>query len=748
MIFNMTHKKIHSELIVLSFLILLIVSSAVVFSRAIAQENELLDASEDLLDKVDINQDYSSINVDGNDGKATIEAENIYYENSSENLVASGDVFLSYDEKEVRASRVRYNRKTREIVAEEGIEFKSKQGNKFKASKLITDDEFKTGEMSDVQGELGDGSIFKSKQLILVDQETYLLKNSSYSPCKPCEGGLVFWDIKADQIEYNEEDGRVYYRDATLEIMGIPIMYTPYISHPTPFAESKSGFLTPSLGISSEYGSFLTVPYYYQPSRSVDFTFTPTITADDGPILHLEHRQMFHSGEYKFVVSGAYPEERDAFGNIVGDDRDFRGHVEALGRFDMGNHWDLIFNANRTTDDTYLQRYDFGYEDVLTSELEINRINNRDLISFKALSFQGLRQNDNPDVTPYILPLTEGNKSFEIGGKYNQTVNLGINSLVLRRSLGAKSSRFIGVADWQAGYTTDGGHVFEAELSNRIDYYNIDDSPFNGGTFDGTVKRVIPQAELSWKYPLYSLINNSVFVIEPTAMLVVSPHGNNDLRIPNEDSQNIEIYDYNLFQPDHISGYDYVESGTRTNYGFRGNLSFSEDGDLNFLVGQNYRVKKDSTLGASSGMDEHFSDYVGRVTYTNNDYFYANYRFRLDKDNAKFKRNEVGYTIDTEYLDVSTTYTFIDGLSGAVDRQEIYSNVKTKIDDNWSLLADVRRNLDNDNNQGWVHASGGFEYTNDCFTSQVHLRREFIRDRDVEPSTEILFQIVLKNIGS
>lgn len=680
--------------------------------------------------------------------KANIEAEGIFYDEKSKNLVAEGNVEITYEGRYIKAKQLEYNKLTKQITASDGVEFKTQNGSIFKADSIITDDKVATGELTNVEAKMQDGSSFKSEKISIIGDEKYSLKNSVYSPCKPC-GDKYLWDVNAENIYYDSDSERVYYRNATIEVLGVPLFYTPYISHPTPLAKSKTGFLTPVIGRSSEYGTFFETPYYYNPKPNLDFTFTPKFTSRDSIILTNEFRQLLEYGRYEVTFSGAYPKERDSNGNILtGAGKKFRGHIDGFGDFDLEDNWQVGFDAKRSTDDTYLQRYDYDYEDVLTSMGYVRKIDGRDYISSKVLSFQGLRNTDDPSVSPYILPLINFSKTFTLDGNYNQKLSVSGNVLSLRRDTGTKSNRFSSTVGWSANYITSGGHILDLSLSSRFDYYRVDEVPTSKGLYSGNTGRVIPEAVLTWRYPLTGDFNKYSIVFEPVVMAIASNNGNNNEKISNEDSQNIEIYDYNLFQSNHISGFDLVENGSRVNYGIRSVVATESLGEISVLLGQNYRFEEDRFLTAQSGMDKRFSDYVGRVTASNSEHFSTNYRFRVDKDNLKFQRNELGFDVNYNPVDLTFNYTFIDGLLGAVDRQEIYADTRVALDSDWALIGKARRNMDNDNNTGWVNLGGGVEYTNDCMKTVLEVKREFTRDRDIEPSTEILLKVSLQNLGS
>ena len=682
--------------------------------------------------------------------KAVIEADNLIYDKDAKILTAEGNVVFGYNGREMKASKIEYNQNTRMIKADTGVQFKDEQGTIFKAEHIFVTDQFDKGEMKEVTAQFEDGSSFYSDNLTITALNQYDLSNSTYSPCKMCYDGKRLWEFDAKKIVYDEKEGRVKYKDTYIKVLGHKVAWLPYISHPTPSAKSKSGFLTPKFGQSSDYGFFAQIPYYWQPKQNMDFTFTPLITQGDGPILINEFRHLTHMGEYKLNFSGAFPDEVDEFGNhIPGAGKEFRGHIQGLGKFDYGENWTYGFDFARTTDDTYLRRYKIGpFDDVLKSEVYATRLKERDFFSAKALAFQGLRATDDPAISPIVTPLIDAGKTFEVSDKYNQRIETNFNTMFLKRDTGSDSSRVIGSGNYKADFASDGGHLFNINLGTRADYYDLSKVPYLGGQYDGTEQRVMPTASFTWSLPLQKVGESYGLVLEPIVMSAISPNGNNSFKIPNEDSQNLEIYDYNLFQENHISGYDLVEDGFRTNYGVRGVLTTESIGDYNFLLGQNYRASVDpSTFGPESGLDDNFSDYVGRVV-TGSEKIQSSYRFRLDKDDMKFKRNEVGLNLNLEPIAMASTYTFIDGLGTTPDRQEVAAATKIKLSDTWSVLTTARRNLDNDTSAGWVNVGGGLEFTNDCLTTSFEVNREFTRDRDIEPSTEFIVKVNLVNFGN
>ena len=61
----------------------------------------------------------------------------------------------------------------------------------------------------------------------------------------------------------------ITYRDAVMEIFGLPVFYTPWLTHPDPTVRRRTGFLTPLIGSDSNLGQTLRVPYFIVLDRDI-----------------------------------------------------------------------------------------------------------------------------------------------------------------------------------------------------------------------------------------------------------------------------------------------------------------------------------------------------------------------------------------------------------------------------------------------------------------------------------------------
>ena len=85
--------------------------------------------------------------------------------------------------------------------------------------------------------------------------------------------------------------------NATIEMEGVPIFYTPWLTFPID-DRRKSGFLFPEVGKDSNGGADIALPYYFNLAPNYDATLTPRYIADRGLLTELELRYLGHNTGY------------------------------------------------------------------------------------------------------------------------------------------------------------------------------------------------------------------------------------------------------------------------------------------------------------------------------------------------------------------------------------------------------------------------------------------------------------------
>ena len=123
-------------------------------------------------------------------------------------------------------------------------------------------------------------------------------------------------------------------------------------------------------------------------------------------------------------------------------------------------------------------------------------------------------------------------------------------------------------AEWRRTLTDDIGERFTPFVLARGDVYNtssfVDVDGVTGPA--DTFTRQMIGVGLDYRYPFVSHGENSSQVIEPRGSDYFARAGGSNKNVPNEDSQSLVFDDTLLFDINKFSGYDRMETGTRTNY--------------------------------------------------------------------------------------------------------------------------------------------------------------------------------------
>lgn len=544
-------------------------------------------------------------------------------------------------------------------------------------------------------------------------------------------------------------DQTVYYRDVWLEAAGLPVFYTPYLSHPDPSVRRKSGFLPPSYGTSNDLGTEITVPYYLVIDDNQDLLTALRWTDSAGPVAEARYRGSYSNGQLEIQGSITRDDNVSTDTNVDGDSR-IRNHLSANLEWYFDPTWRGGIDVNLASDDTYMRKYDYGDDAWLVSEAYLEGFRRRTYARARGFYFQELREGTDPGGVPVVLPeLTYSHTTAPTDTGMYWTFDA--TALSLTRSEGTDTRRVAAEGSWNYIYYGSLGDITELTAALRGDAYVVDeaeDSEFY--TVDsGSAFRVIPTIGATWRYPFTR--DNGWFreVLEPIASVYVSPRGQNKDDIPNEDSLDFEFDATNLFSSNRFTGWDRVESGPRANYGLRWAGYWPGGETVSLLAGQSWHMYDDAFFGPESGLDDELSDYVARATVSLSSYLSASARVRLDREDLTPKLTEITaygglpiLRLYANYLQASGDTTVDDTFS---DREEIKLVASSRISRYWSLFGGTTWDLEGQEEaRSWY---SGALYDDECFTFRATVSQEYTEDRDYEGGFEAMFRIVFKTLG-
>lgn len=169
-----------------------------------------------------------------------------------------------------------------------------------------------------------------------------------------CDEGHEFWRLKAARLALDQAENVGVAHHARLELLGVPVFYTPYLSFP--LAGRKTGFLIPSIGDSSRSGQEISLPWYLNIAPDKDATLTPR---------YMSKRGVLWDGEFRYLNARSRGDISLAY---LPGDRVYGGDRRAIAINHLGDPapgWRTSLRYRRVSDGDYLN--DFGTRLNVTS---------------------------------------------------------------------------------------------------------------------------------------------------------------------------------------------------------------------------------------------------------------------------------------------------------------------------------------------------------------------------------------------
>jgi LPS-assembly protein len=696
-------------------------------------------------------------------------ADEVQYDEDLGLVVAKGNVEISQADQILLADTVTYNQRTDTVTASGHVSLLQPSGDVVFADFAELRDNLHDGFLRDLRILMVDRSRLAANTARRVSATRMELRRGVYSPCEPCASDPTrapLWQIKADQIVDDKELQIVEYRDAVMELYGIPFFYTPYLSQPDPSVKRHSGFLSPSFGESPSNGFHFDLPYYWVIDQDKDATFTPMFTTAGGTYLGGEYRERFGNGQLTADGSLTFGSERFTAIDTT-PVPGVRGDLFATGELDLNDDWRTGLDIQRSSDPTYLLRYHIDSPpDFLMSHVYAENFGPNSYGNISAWGFQSLEAGIGDSTQPIVAPVADYTWRSDpdvLGGR----VSLEGNALNLLRLNGIDTRRLSVGSDWRLPFQGPIADQYSLEVSLREDGYQSDNIPIAGSATNATesalADRVFPQVTLTWHEPMVRHADGYSQQIEPVIMFAGSPYGSNPGTIPNEDSQGLEFDETSLFRRDRFPGFDRVDSGQRVDYGLRGGVYADGGGSTRFIIGQSYQFEVNNNFPVGSGLDTHLSDVVGRVTVSPAPYLDFTYRFRLDHDDLALRRQEIIAAAGPSNLRVGLNYlqvTALPDLPELPKTKQLTGSITAQLTRYWSLQLQETRSfvpsipvtasgtpVTSIGTTDALYSGAAITYRDECLALVGSVTRSGILDGDVRPGTSYLLTVVFKNLG-
>ncbi len=672
-------------------------------------------------------------------------------------IEASGNVVIRRENLTLYTDKLLYDQKNNTITATGNIQLVEPDGARIYSDEVSLSDKLTQAEMNKIKVIMRDESKLWAEHFHKKENNNKVMRYVVFTPCDCCEenGKSPLWRLRARKVTHDAAKKDMNYNDAFLDIKNVPVLYTPFFSHPDPTVKRRSGFMPPKIGRTSYLGGTFQSNYFWDISEHADLLFSPTLTADKGIVW---------GGRYRGYVTKGYAEIEGTY--LRDDNRERpkdRGNVFAFGRYELTDKWVFSTHLNYASDSLYLKELSLDKDDQawLTSDISFERFENRNYASiqsyyYKLISYD-LRLNDKAEYKrlkynkPLVMPLAEAefiSEPSSIGSYFKNDFSLAS----LYHAGGMGSQRATMINSFNLPWTSSFGERYKIVASVKSDAYHIEEYQYSlkKKDYTGNPTRVFPQLGIEWKLPFVKANETSRQIIEPVVVGVLAPNGDNKPhRIPNEDSQDVNLEDTNVLDLNRFAGYDRNDTGSRISYGFNWNTYGNIMGRTSAFLAQSYQFNKKTTFSDYTENTGHLSDYVGRIYAAPASYLNLTYRFRLDREDYRFKYNELAARLGTNMLNLYVSYIFLQKNRKASEiiseRKELYTAIHAALTRDWSVNVYNRQDLSRGG--GSLEHGGNLIYEDECFMFVTNVKKYNSNDPDLDDSYEFNFSFYLKTLG-
>ena len=690
-------------------------------------------------------------------------ADALDYDSEQEIVIARGAVEMKREGNRLQADEVRWNRKTGRVEASGNVRVTNPAGDTAYGDSIQLTDTLRDGVVENLLIVLADGGRLVASHGARTDGRS-TLDRAAYTPCRVVDDAGCpidpVWRITALKVTHDPVKNRISYENARLELFGLPLIALPGFSHPAD-DRGGSGLLIPDIQYTRTNGFELSIPVYFKIAPNKDLTLTPHIYTDVVPAIEARYRVLTETGAYQVGGFATYSSRFAAGTTTVTPQRDFRGYLEASGKFQFTRKWSLRGSLRAVTDRTFLRRYDISRDDRLRSMIEMSRASRTSYFSFAGWAFQTLRPLEKQGLVPVALPMVDYRKRFEdmLGGR----TEIQLNSLAVARTDGQDTQRAFGSARWDMRRLTPGGQELLFTAYARGDVYHTDEiGATTTALYQGTKgwnARAIGALAAEMRWPLIGPLFGGSQRLTPRVQLVATPATPN-LRVPNEDARAVDLEDSNLFSLNRFPGYDRWEDSSRVTYGLDWALDLPGF-SLQSNIGQSYRLNNRATLiPDGTGLSSRTSDIVGRTTVKYRRYVSLTHRYRLDKDSLAIRRNEIDATLGTDKTYATLGYLRLNRNIGPTledlrDREEIRVGGRLQLAKRWSVFGSTIVDLTGKKDDPATLSDGfepvrhrlGVAYEDDCLKLSFTWKRDYDDSGDAKRGNTYLLRLSFKNLG-
>jgi LPS-assembly protein len=435
--------------------------------------------------------------------KMFVEADQLVYNKDKNTVSAEGNARIYYEGRVLEADRIIYDRNSGRVYAEGHAKLTERDGTVLHGERFDLTKDFANGFVESLRADTADKTYFSAPRTEITEGNTEVYEKGTYTACASCADNPLkppLWRVRAKRIIHKTDEKMIYYTDAWLEFVGIPVAYLPFFSSPDPSVKRKSGVLSPQYIDLTYAGPGVAVPIFWAMAPNYDLTFTPAYFEKQGFFGTLEWRHRLANGDYFVRANGIFQQQPYDFPNPPYDvgGQVFRGSLESAGQFKIDDYWKYGWDFTLLTDKWFLGDYSIANQTVSSnyyseaiSTAYLTGQGDSGYFDLRGYHFEGLTANDLQPQQPNVLPVVDYNKTFNVDPA--KTAGIGGNVQL--------DFNFTNLTAASASYQAVGA----TELDHAYGLYNVCTTYTPGTTNSNCLLRGIggdytrTTADLSWQ---------------------------------------------------------------------------------------------------------------------------------------------------------------------------------------------------------------------------------------------------------
>ena len=200
---------------------------------------------------------------------------------TGDQVLLEGDVHIQYGDYSVEADRIAYNEATGEVEANGHVHIQGTSDTQsINASRATLNIKTETGRFYDVSGSIGVRSttrgnvyttenpfLFTGRMVVKSGPDQLDIYDGTVTSCQ-----LPKPDWQLTSHHFAVSNGKAHASKTVFRLLNLPVLFLPYVTHPTGAGERQAGFLIPIIGNSSTKGLVLGEQIYMPLGRSSELT--------------------------------------------------------------------------------------------------------------------------------------------------------------------------------------------------------------------------------------------------------------------------------------------------------------------------------------------------------------------------------------------------------------------------------------------------------------------------------------------